>query len=123
MPYSGEASFSPNPLADVQHFVVMTPKSMTFTREGSAAVSVDARRVGLAIMVVTNVKPGEDLSFRIAGTEIFPAEGQQGAQGGGDEAGGGARAESTSGRQGQPPRRRTWAPPSMRPTRCSEYRA
>ena len=31
MPYSGEASFSPKPLADVQHFVVMTPKGMTFT--------------------------------------------------------------------------------------------
>ena len=32
-------------------------------------------------MVATNVKPGEDLSFRIAGTGIFQAESQQSAQG------------------------------------------
>ena len=30
MPYSGEASDAPKPLRDVQHFVVMTPKSMSF---------------------------------------------------------------------------------------------
>ena len=43
-------------------------------------------------MVVTNVKPGQDLSFRVAGTGEFQAEGQQGAQaaGGGDASGGGA---------------------------------
>ena len=41
MPYSGEASFSPKPLRDVQHFVVMTPKSMTFDGQGRATVSVD----------------------------------------------------------------------------------
>ena len=31
LPYSGKASFSPKPLADVQHFVVMTPQGMTFS--------------------------------------------------------------------------------------------
>jgi hypothetical protein len=43
-------------------------------------------------MVVTNVKPGQDLSFRVAGTGEFQAEGQQGAQstGRGDASGGGA---------------------------------
>ena len=44
MPYSGEASFSPKPLADVQHFVVMTAKGMTFTPKNVAALPVDARR-------------------------------------------------------------------------------
>ena len=46
MPYSGEASFSPKPLAEVQHFVVMTPKGMTFCRQGPTAVPVDARQLG-----------------------------------------------------------------------------
>ena len=31
MPYSGEASFSPKISRDVQHFVVMVPKSISFT--------------------------------------------------------------------------------------------
>ena len=41
------------------------------------------------VMVATNVKPGADLSFRVAGTGIFQADNQQGGQGAGD-AGGGA---------------------------------
>ena len=47
---------------------------------------------GAGIMVATNVKPGQDLSFRIAGTGAFQAKGQQGAQstGRGDASGGGA---------------------------------
>ena len=89
MPYSGEASISPKPLADVQHFVVMTPKGMTFTPKNPQQFQSMPDETGAGIMVVTNVKPGQDLSFRVAGTGIFQAEGQQGAQGGG-EAGGGA---------------------------------
>lgn len=89
MPYSGEASLSPKPLANVQHFVVMTPKGMTFTPKNPQQFQSMPDNTGAAIMVVTNVKPGQDLSFRIAGTGIFQAEGQQGAQGGA-EAGGGA---------------------------------
>ena len=89
MPYSGEASLSPKPLADVQHFVVMMPKGMMFTPKNPQQFQSMPDESGAAIMVVTNVKPGQDLSFRIAGSGIFRAEGQQGAQGGGD-AGGGA---------------------------------
>ncbi len=90
LPYSGEASLSPKPLADVQHFVVMTPKSMTFTAKDPQRFQPmsDAQST---VMVATNVKPGQDLGFRIAGTGTFQAEGQQGAQGGGGGgAGGGA---------------------------------
>ena len=88
MPYSGEASISPKPLADVQHFVVMTPKGMTFTPKDPQQFQSMPDETGAGIMVVTNVKPGQDLSFRIAGAGIFQAEGQQRAQGGGEAAGG-----------------------------------
>ncbi len=65
MPYSGEASFAPKPLRDVQHFVVMTPKSMTF--EAKNAQSFQQMQDAQAnIMVATNVKAGQDLSFRVA---------------------------------------------------------
>ena len=46
---------------------------------------------GAGIMVVTNVKPGQDLSFRVAGTGEFQAEGQGApSTGRGDASGGGA---------------------------------
>jgi hypothetical protein len=89
LPYSGQASFSPKPLADVQHFVVMTPPGMTFTAKNPQRYQTMPQQQG--VMVATNAKPGEDLSFTIAGTGTFQAEGQQpasGGQGGSDMGGG-----------------------------------
>ncbi len=92
MPYGGEASISPKPLSDVQHFVVMTPKGMTFAPKNPQQFQSMPDETGASIMVVTNVKPGQDLSFRVAGAGEFQAEGEQGAQstGRGDASGGGA---------------------------------
>jgi hypothetical protein len=83
LPYSGEASISPKPLGDVQHFVVMMPKTMTFTPKDAQQFQSmsDPQSV---VMVATGVKPGQDLSFRVAGAGIFQADNQQGAQGGQD---------------------------------------
>jgi len=89
LPYSGEASFSPKPLAAVQHFVVMLPKGMTFTPKNAQAFQNMPDKSGSTIMVATDVKPGQDLSFRIAGTGVFPQEGQEDASAG-DSGGGGA---------------------------------
>jgi hypothetical protein len=89
MPYRGEASFAPKPLADVQHFVVMTPKGMTFTAKNAQRFQSMPDNSGAGIMVATNAKPGEDLGFKLTGTGQFQAEGQE-AAGGGDEGGGGA---------------------------------
>src|ERR1017187_1754925 len=89
LPYSGEASFSPKPLADVQHFVVMTPQGMTFTAKNAQRFQSMPDNSGAGIMVATNAMPGEDLSFKITGSGQFQAEGQQ-AAGGGEESGGGA---------------------------------
>jgi hypothetical protein len=81
MPYKGEASFSPKPLAEVQHFVVMTPPGMTFAPKDKQRYQSMPDNSGASVMVATNVKPGEDLSFAISGTGQFPAEGQQAASG------------------------------------------
>ena len=91
LPYSGEAVFSPKPLADVQHFVVMTPKGMTFTAKDAQRFQSMPDDSGAGIMVATNVKPREDLSFKVSGTGQFQPEGQQAAGSGGDGNGGGAR--------------------------------
>ena len=98
MPYSGEASFSPKPLAEVQHFVVMTPQGMTFTPKNAQRFQSMPDSPG--VMVATNVKPGEDLSFKVSGTGQFPAEGQQAA--GGNEAGGGMGGGQSAGRDNRP---------------------
>jgi hypothetical protein len=90
MPYTGEASFSPKPLADVQHFVVMLPKGMSFTPKNAQAFQSMPDKSGSTIMVATNVKPGHDLSFRIAGTGVFQPEGQEDAGAADDGAAGGA---------------------------------
>jgi hypothetical protein len=90
MPYSGEASFSPKPLADVQHFVVMTPKGMTFAAKDPQRFQSMPDNSGAGIMVATNAKPGEDLSFKLTGSGQFQAEGQQATGGGDDGSGGGA---------------------------------
>jgi hypothetical protein len=92
LPYSGEASFSPKPLADVQHFVVMTPKGMTFAAKDPQRFQSMPDNSGAGIMVATNAKPGEDLSFKITGSGQFQAEGQQAAAGGDDGGGSGGGA-------------------------------
>jgi len=90
LPYSGEASFSPKPLAEVQHFVVMTPKGMTFTAKDAQRFQSMPDDSGAGIMVATNVKPGEDLSFKVSGSGQFQPEGQQAAGSAGEGNGGGA---------------------------------
>ncbi len=90
MPYSGEASFAPKPLADVQHFVVMLPKGMSFTPKNTQLFQSMPDKSGSTIMVATNVKPGQDLAYRIAGAGVFQQEGQEEANAGDNGGGGGA---------------------------------
>ena len=102
MPYSGEASFAPKALRDVQHFVVMVPKGMTFEAKDKQQFQQmsDAQST---IMVATNVKPGQDLSFRVAGSGIFQPDNQQAGQGGADSGGamgGGAQPPANDNRPG-----------------------
>lgn len=102
--YTGEASFSPKPLANVQHFVVMLPKGMSFTPKNAQAFQNMPDKSGSTIMVATNVKPGQDLSFRVAGTGVFTQEGQEdagaGDSGGGGDAMGGGQAAGRDNRPG-----------------------
>lgn len=91
LPYSGQASFSPKPLADVQHFVVMTAPGIKFLAKNPRRFQPMPSQAG--VMVATDAKAGEDLSFSVSGTGQFQAEGEQaaagGAQNGGDTGGGG----------------------------------
>ncbi len=88
MPYSGDATFSPKVNGEVQHFVVMVPKGMQFTPKNAQQFQSMPDNTGSTIMVATNVKPGQDLAFRVSGAGIFQEE--QAGQGGGGEGGGAA---------------------------------
>jgi hypothetical protein len=122
LPYGGEASISPKPLGEVQHFVVMTPKGMTFTPKNPQQFQSMPDQPG--VMVVTNVKPGQDLSFRVAGTGEFQAEGQPGAQstGRGDASGGGTMGGSPAAANDNRPGGGLGAPVDV-PDPLHEYRA
>lgn len=86
LPYSGQASFTPKVTGDVQHFVVMMPKSMTFTAaSGAKFASMDDKTA--TIQVATNVNTASNLAFKVSGTGALQDEqadnqNQAGAQGG-----------------------------------------
>ena len=88
LPYKGGASFSPKPLADVEHLVVMTAPGMTFTAANPQRFQAMPNSPG--VMVATNARTGEDLSFKVSGSGQFP-------QANGDESGGGADAAGGGG--------------------------
>lgn len=98
LPYNGTASFSPKPLGPVQHLVVMAAKGMTFTPKNPQRFQPMPDSPG--VMVATDAKPGEDLSFSVSGTGQFQAEGEQAASTGGGGAMGGGQA--ASGRDSRP---------------------
>lgn len=98
MPYSGEATFSPKVTDNIQHFVVMMPKSMKFEAKDGARFAPMNDDSNATIQVATQVTPTTDLSFRVSGTGLLPDDqaGQQ-AQSGGGGMGGGAVADNRPG--------------------------
>jgi len=79
LPYSGEATIMPKVTSDMQHFVVVLPKSMTFEAKDAAAFSPMNDPAGQSnVEVASGVTPGKDLAFRVSGTGILQEEGQGG---------------------------------------------
>jgi 5-hydroxyisourate hydrolase-like protein (transthyretin family) len=87
LPYSGELTITPKIFGDMQHFVVMMPKSMSFEAKNPSAFSSmkDPQGGDALVEVSTQAKAGSDLSFRVKGTGLLKDEAEQGqttAQGG-----------------------------------------
>lgn len=92
LPYSGEATFTPKISDNMLHFVVMVPKSISFEAKNASAFSPMNEDPNTTVQVASQVKPGVDLAFRVAGTGTLVEEqaaGQQQAGGGGDSRPGG----------------------------------
>jgi hypothetical protein len=73
LPYSGSASIDPKSLYGMQHFVVMIPKSMQFEPGPGARFDSmnDPQQTDATVQVATETKPGQPLSFKIAGTGVL----------------------------------------------------
>jgi hypothetical protein len=98
LPYSGKIKFDPRPLYATDHVVVMLPKSMQFAGGGAGYQTMEGGDPNANIQVITNVNPGQDLSFNLSGTGTIQ-EGQQTATAGG---GGGGQGGGMAQRRGGP---------------------
>jgi hypothetical protein len=83
LPYSGEFSWSPRPSLPMEHFVVVLPQSMSFEAKNAGQFSPMPDETGTNVQVSTALKPGQDASFRIAGTGQIQEEQQADASQGG----------------------------------------
>ena len=77
LPYSGQANFSPKMTGNVQHFLVMMPKSMTFEPKNGAQFS-PMNDPNANVQVATNVTASSLLSFQVSGNGALQDD-QQGA--------------------------------------------
>jgi len=79
LPYTGEVSLSPKITGNIKHFVVMMPKSMTFSpTDPSKFAPMDDKTSN--VLVATNVNSSTDLSFKISGTGMLRDDQQNGDQ-------------------------------------------
>ncbi len=98
LPYSGKIKIAPRPLYATDHVVIMLPKSMQFSG-GAGYQTMEGGDPNANIQVITNVNPGQDLSFNLSGTGTI-TEGQQAATAGGG--GGGGQGGGMAQRRGGP---------------------
>ncbi len=105
VPYKGSFDVAIKPPHALEHFVVITPKAMTFAPgDAQRFQSMNGNQgedQGANTQVATSVKAGETISFKVSGTGDFPRE-QQGAEAATASAGGGADDQRPGGGLGRP---------------------
>ena len=83
MKYSGELNVDPKALHGAEHFVVMVPRTMQFTAAPGVTFQSmeDPRQSDALVRVVSNMRAGQPLNFRISGTGTLdePGDDSQGA--------------------------------------------
>jgi hypothetical protein len=83
LPYSGNANIDPKSMYPLQHFVVMTPKSMQFTAAAAAAgfkLINYPNEPDAAVQVASNTTVGQNLAFKVSGEGTLEAPQEGGAQ-------------------------------------------
>jgi hypothetical protein len=83
MKYSGELSVDPKAIHGAEHFVVMVPRTMQFTAAPGVTFQSmeDPRQSDALVRVVSDMRAGQPLNFRISGTGTLdePGDDSQGA--------------------------------------------
>jgi hypothetical protein len=121
LPYSGSLELNPKSKYELQHFVVMVPKSMTFEAKSTSYSEVkDGPGAGQAkVQVAANAKVGQSLAFKISGTGSLPPETESAGSGAtnSEPNNGGASGEGMSSRPGG-----GLGPPSEAPDPLQNFR-
>lgn len=83
--YSGKATVDPHLIYPLEHFVVLIPKSISFTpaQTGIYQTQTSPKQPDAIAAIVTNAKPGQKLSFDIAGEGVLPGQDQEASGSGG----------------------------------------
>jgi hypothetical protein len=84
LPYSGSANIDPKSQYPLEHFVVMTPKSMQFTAANTSAGFKPInypQEPDAAVQVASSTTPGENLAFKVSGEGTLQETQGGGAQG------------------------------------------
>ena len=87
MNYSGKATIDPRLIYPLEHFVVIVPKSITFTPSESGVYQNQQtpNQPDALAAIVSNAKPGQKLTFDVSGEGMLQQAQEQ--QGGGNTAG------------------------------------
>lgn len=88
LPYPGKIKLAPRPAYATDHVVVVLPKSMQFTGAAAGYQTMQGGDPNANIQVITNVNPGQDVSFNLSGTGTIAESQQSAATGGGAQGGG-----------------------------------
>lgn len=84
--YSGKTTIDPRLIYPLEHFVVILPKSITFTpsQTGIYQTQTAPKQPDAIAAIASNAKPGQKLSFDISGEGTLQGQDQEAASGGGN---------------------------------------
>jgi hypothetical protein len=86
--YSGKTTIDPHLIYPLEHFVVIIPKSITFTPivTGIYQTQTSPKQPDAIAAIASNAKPGQKLSFDISGEGMLQGQDQEASAGGTGEA-------------------------------------
>ncbi len=102
VPYSGSANIDPKSIYPLEHFVVMTPKSMQFTPAAAAAgfkLINYPNEPDAAVQVASNTTVTQNLAFKVSGEGTLETQQQQ--EGGAQSSNGGEQSSPPPNAGGQ----------------------
>jgi hypothetical protein len=76
LPYSGQATFTPQLVQNFDHYVLVMPATMKFAAKDAKQFQPMSNQPGSTVEVSVKAKSGDDLSYTLSGTGEFPEEKQ-----------------------------------------------